>query len=139
MTKTRQIQIHRPWQRHDMTCELAWYCLDSDSWEPNFMTIVIVTWQLRVTLDSLRNSCDVLLVHFWFLYFVYFYVFFFLAFYSHTLQGGSRAFLTNNALLFNKDPLCTSTHMIISCRQNLQANMIEQRTSMSIDNCLTLS
>ena len=30
----------------------------SDSWEPEFMTI-IVTWQLRVTLDSIRNSCDV--------------------------------------------------------------------------------
>ena len=31
----------------------------SDSWEPEFMTIIIVTWQLRVTLDSIRNSCDV--------------------------------------------------------------------------------
>ena len=27
-------------------------------WEPEFMTIC-VTWQLRVTLDSIRNSCDV--------------------------------------------------------------------------------
>ena len=34
---------------------------NSDNWEPEFMTI-IVTWQLRVTLDSIRNSCDV-----WFL------------------------------------------------------------------------
>ena len=32
---------------------------NSDNWEPEFMTI-IVTWQLRVTLDSIRNSCDVL-------------------------------------------------------------------------------
>ena len=32
---------------------------NSDHWEPEFMTI-IVTWQLRVTLDSIRNSCDVL-------------------------------------------------------------------------------
>ena len=30
----------------------------SDNWEPEFMTI-FVTWQLRVTLDSIRNSCDV--------------------------------------------------------------------------------
>ena len=30
-----------------------------DNWEHEFMTI-IVTWQLRVTLDSIRNSCDVL-------------------------------------------------------------------------------
>ena len=28
-----------------------------DNWEPGFMTI-IVTWQLIVTLDSIRNSCD---------------------------------------------------------------------------------
>ena len=32
----------------------------SDSWEPEFMTI-IVTWQLRVTLHSIRNSPDVFL------------------------------------------------------------------------------
>ena len=42
----------------------------SDNWEPEFMT-TFVTWQLRVTLDSIRNSCDVyfegvtLLSHFW--------------------------------------------------------------------------
>ena len=30
----------------------------SDNWEPEFMT-VFVSWQLRVTLDSIRNSCDV--------------------------------------------------------------------------------
>ena len=29
-----------------------------DNWEPEFMTI-FVTWQLRVTRDSIRNSCDV--------------------------------------------------------------------------------
>ena len=29
------------------------------NWEPGFMTI-FVTWQLIVTLDSIRNSCDVL-------------------------------------------------------------------------------
>ena len=31
---------------------------NSYNWEPKFMTI-FVTWQLRVTLDSIRNSCDV--------------------------------------------------------------------------------
>ena len=31
---------------------------NSDNWEPEFMTI-FATWQLRVTLDSIRNSCDV--------------------------------------------------------------------------------
>ena len=30
-----------------------------DNWELEFMTI-FVTWQLIVTLDSIRNSCDVL-------------------------------------------------------------------------------
>ena len=33
---------------------------NSDNWEPEFMTI-FATWQLRVTLDSIRNSCDVFL------------------------------------------------------------------------------
>jgi hypothetical protein len=32
---------------------------NSDNWEPEFMTIFVV-WQLIVTLDSIRNSCDVL-------------------------------------------------------------------------------
>ena len=31
---------------------------NSDNWEPEFMTICM-TWLLRVTLDSIRNSCDV--------------------------------------------------------------------------------
>ena len=34
---------------------------NSDNWEPEFTTI-FVTWQLRVTLDSIRNSCNVLLL-----------------------------------------------------------------------------
>ena len=34
---------------------------NSDSWEPDFVTI-IVTWQLRVTVDSIRNSCNVFLL-----------------------------------------------------------------------------
>ena len=32
---------------------------NTDNWEPGFMTI-FVTWHLIVTLDSIRNSCDVL-------------------------------------------------------------------------------
>ena len=32
---------------------------NNDNWEPEFMTI-FVTWQLIATLDSIRNSCDVL-------------------------------------------------------------------------------
>ena len=36
-----------------------WYTdYNTDNWEPGFITIV-VTWQLIVTLDSIRNSCDV--------------------------------------------------------------------------------
>ena len=31
---------------------------NSYNWKPEFMTI-FVTWQLRVTVDSIRNSCDV--------------------------------------------------------------------------------
>ena len=31
---------------------------NNDNWEPYIMTI-IVTWQLGITLDSIRNSCDV--------------------------------------------------------------------------------
>ena len=34
-----------------------------DNWEPGFMTI-LNTWQLRVTLDSIRTSCDVFILFF---------------------------------------------------------------------------
>ena len=40
------------------TCEIWGTDYNFDNWEPDFMTI-LVTWQLRVTLDSIRNSCDV--------------------------------------------------------------------------------
>ena len=40
------------------TCEIWDTDYNFDNWEPGFMTIC-VTWQLRVTLDSIRNSCDV--------------------------------------------------------------------------------
>ena len=39
-----------------VTCDIDYI---SDNREPEFMTI-FVTQQLRVTLDSIRNSCDVL-------------------------------------------------------------------------------
>ena len=35
-----------------------WDTDNADNWEPEFMTI-FVTWQLIVTLDSIRNSGDV--------------------------------------------------------------------------------
>ena len=40
------------------TCDIWDTDYNSDNWEPEFMTIS-VTWQLIVTLDSIRNSCDV--------------------------------------------------------------------------------
>ena len=42
------------------TCDIWDAGYNSDNWEPEFMTI-FVTWQLIVTLDSIRNSCDVLI------------------------------------------------------------------------------
>ena len=48
------------------TCDIWDTDYNSDNWEPEFMTI-FVTWQLIVTLDSIRNSCDVFMKksHFW--------------------------------------------------------------------------
>ena len=40
------------------TCDIWDTDYSSDNWEPEIMTI-FVTWQLIVTLDSIRNSCDV--------------------------------------------------------------------------------
>ena len=40
------------------TCDIWDTDYNSDNWEPEFMTI-FVTWHARVTLDSIRNSCDV--------------------------------------------------------------------------------
>ena len=39
------------------TCDILDTDYNTDKWEPGFMTI-FVTWQLIVTLDSIRNSCD---------------------------------------------------------------------------------
>ena len=40
------------------TCDIWDTDYNSDNWEPEFMTI-FVTSQLIVTLDSIRNSCDI--------------------------------------------------------------------------------
>ena len=42
------------------TCGLWDIDYNSDNWELEFMTIFVI-WQLIVTLDSIRSSCDVLL------------------------------------------------------------------------------
>ena len=44
---------------------------NTDNWEPGFMTI-FVTWQLIVTLDSIRNSCNVFSVSLFWFSFLYF-------------------------------------------------------------------
>ena len=41
------------------TCDIWDTAYNSNNWEPEFMTIFVI-WQLIVTLDSIRNSCDVL-------------------------------------------------------------------------------
>ena len=45
------------------TCDIWDTDYNTDNWEPGFMTI-FVTWQLIVTLDSIRNSCDVFRIRF---------------------------------------------------------------------------
>ena len=47
------------------TCDIWDTDYNSDNWEREFMTIFVI-WQLIVTLDSIRNSCDVFLLY-WFL------------------------------------------------------------------------
>ena len=41
-----------------VTCDIWDTDYNTDNWESGFMTI-FVNWQLIVTLDSIRNSCDV--------------------------------------------------------------------------------
>ena len=60
MTMTITIREHpqRPiWE----TCDIWHTDYISDSLEPEFITI-FVTWQLRVTLDRICNSCDVFIL-----------------------------------------------------------------------------
>ena len=56
----RQRQIHGEHLQRAIlvTCDIWDTDYISDNWELDFLTI-FVTWQLRVTLDSIRNSCDV--------------------------------------------------------------------------------
>ena len=49
------------------TCDIWDTGYKSDNWEPEFVTIFF-TWQLIVTLDSIRNSCDVSPDRFWYPY-----------------------------------------------------------------------
>ena len=43
------------------TCDIWDADYNSDNWKPEFITIFVI-WQLIVTLDSIRNSCDVFFV-----------------------------------------------------------------------------
>ena len=47
------------WPKKSLRCCDIWDTdYNTDNWEPEFMTIFVI-WQLIVTLDSIRNSCDV--------------------------------------------------------------------------------
>ena len=46
------------WWGQLVNCDIWDTDYNLENWEPEFMTI-FVTWQLRATLDSIRNSCDV--------------------------------------------------------------------------------
>ena len=47
------------WPKKALRCCDIWDTdYNTDNWEPEFMTIFVI-WQLIVTLDSIRNSCDV--------------------------------------------------------------------------------
>ena len=47
------------WPKKPLRCCDIWDTdYNTDNWEPEFMTIFVI-WQLIVTLDSIRNSCDV--------------------------------------------------------------------------------
>ena len=60
MTKTNTSKEHL--QRVILaTCDIWDTGSITDNWEPEFMTI-FGAWQLRATLDSIRNSCDVIVI-----------------------------------------------------------------------------
>ena len=63
MTNTNTNTFREHLQRANLvTCDMWDTDYISDNWEQYFLTI-FVTWQLRVTLDSIHNSCDVLWIH----------------------------------------------------------------------------
>ena len=49
------------------TCDICDTDYNSDNWEHEFMTI-FVTWKLRVSVDSICNSCDVFSVTLYFMF-----------------------------------------------------------------------
>ena len=51
----------RGMRRHNTTYLQFLMTIFDDNWEPEFMTIFFI-WQSIVTLDSIRNSCDVFFV-----------------------------------------------------------------------------
>ena len=60
-TKTKTMTKTKTFWEHLLraileTCDIWDTDYNSDNWEPEFMTI-FVTWQLIVTLDSIRNVC----------------------------------------------------------------------------------
>ena len=55
------------WPKKPLRCCDIWDTnYNTDNWEPEFMTI-FVTWQLIVTLDSIRNSCIPNMIFAWYL------------------------------------------------------------------------
>ena len=65
MRKTKTIRKKNTFKEHLqrailVTCDIWDTDYIPDNWEPEFMT-TFVTWQLRVTRDSIRNFCDVLI------------------------------------------------------------------------------
>ena len=58
MTKTNTF-IEHPQRATLVTCDIWDTDYISGNWGLDFLKI-FVTWQSRVTLDSIRNSCDVL-------------------------------------------------------------------------------
>ena len=60
MTKTNTFKEHLH-RAILVTCDIWDTDFISDNWGPEFLT-TCVTWQLRVTLDRIRNSCDVFLI-----------------------------------------------------------------------------
>ena len=58
-TMTKTITLRQHLQRAILSiCDIWDTDYIFDNWEPEFMTI-FANWQLRLTLDSIRNSCDV--------------------------------------------------------------------------------
>ena len=92
-------------------------------------------WQInRQKMQLLYIQRTAKIMHFWFFITSFVCVLFWHSTHIHSFcLGESRAFLTNNALLFNKDSLYTHIHMIISSRQNRQANIFNKEYAQLSD------